>query len=305
MPKKRVPKQPIVWLITDNKPGHKSQLRGLAAALESQGQVSNHWLEVDSLWDFLRQLPHVKQLPRPTFIVAAGRTTHLPLVLSRRLFGGVAVLLMRPSLPYRCFDYVVVPAHDHPPQRSRILVTKGALNEIPPSQVANPNKGLLLLGGSAAHYGWDSAALLSQLDQLFTAMPQVSWTLTTSRRTPPDFLRQLSPAAFSHLPAITLVPHQQTDRQWLLQQIAASGVIWVTEDSVSMIYEALSSGAAVGVLAMPRKAVGRVAKGVDQLLQEQRLTPLKALLENGEMYPAVAPLQEAQRIAGILLRHLN
>ncbi len=284
-------------------------MRGLAGALHNQVAAECLWLELAGFWSFFFKLIGRSlvcwQWPRPDFIVAAGRKTHLPLLLLRRLFGGVSVVLMRPSLPLSWFDVAVVPAHDDPPRRENVQLTSGALTDIRVAESADPAEGLILIGGPSAHYGWDADGLLAQLDKLFTAMPRVSWTLTTSRRTPQGLLRQLGPAQFSDLDAITLAPHDQTDRPWLLERFARSGVIWVTEDSVSMIYEALSSGAAVGVLAMPKTSEGRVSRGVNRLLDERQITPLSTLSNDGEMYSAQPPLQEAERIASILVQRYS
>lgn len=38
----------ILWLITDNKPGHRSQLQGLAQALAARGAVEAHWIDAPS-----------------------------------------------------------------------------------------------------------------------------------------------------------------------------------------------------------------------------------------------------------------
>ncbi len=63
-----------------------------------------------------------------------------------------------------------------------------------------------------------------------------------------------------------------------------------------MVYEALSSGAEVGLLRLPIRQKNRISEGIDYLLREQRLGDLDAL-EKGFMPPPKPPLQEALRIA--------
>jgi mitochondrial fission protein ELM1 len=66
-----------------------------------------------------------------------------------------------------------------------------------------------------------------------------------------------------------IFPHQQTPPGWLAGKLSALETVWVTEDSVSMIYEALSGGAKVGVLEMPRLRPGaRVIRGLEVLRAE-------------------------------------
>jgi mitochondrial fission protein ELM1 len=52
--------------------------------------------------------------------------------------------------------------------------------------------------------------------------------------------------------ALTIVPFAATSPDWLPTQLARADQAWVTADSVSMVYEALTAGAAVGVLDVPR-----------------------------------------------------
>jgi mitochondrial fission protein ELM1 len=113
--------------------------------------------------------------------------------------------------------------------------------------------------------------------------------VTSSRRTPPDIL-----AKFSLMDNTETMPHTLCHPGWLIEQMALSGQIWVTEDSVSMLYEALSSGARVGMIKVPREKQGRVSTGVDTLVKEGRLP------EPGSFQltdPGMEPLQETLRCA--------
>ena len=69
-----------------------------------------------------------------------------------------------------------------------------------------------------------------------------------------------------------------------------------------MIYEALSAGVPVGILEMRRKSEtpSRVARGVDMLVAESRVTLFSAWRGTGALARA-EPLQEADRAARHLL----
>jgi hypothetical protein len=112
------------------------------------------------------------------------------------------------------------------------------------------------------------------------------WQLADSRRTPGTLL----PALKAALPHLEVFPHGETEPGWLAGKLSELEEIRVTEDSVSMIYEALSSGAKVGVLEMPRlRPDARVLRG------------LKALREQGYLggdTPKV--LSESDRCAAII-----
>ena len=181
----------ILWLITDNKPGHRSQLQGLAQALAARTAVTAHWIDApagrDALWQWLTgRFPSGAALPDPDLILVAGHRTHLAGLAARRARGGKLVALMRPSLPLGCFDLCVIPQHDAPPVRTNVIATRGALNTARPSAERNADQGLFLIGGPSKHHGWDSAGLRAQIDAIVAATPGMRWTLTTSRRTPAD-----------------------------------------------------------------------------------------------------------------------
>ena len=127
------------------------------------------------------------------------------------------------------------------------------------------------------------------------------WELTDSRRTPANFLERVR----SELPGVTAFSHEKTPPEWVPARLQAAKEVWVTEDSVSMIYEALTSGARVGLLPTPRLASqSRVLNGIDRLIADGFLTPFPKWLENHRLAAAPETLCEADRCAEIVLARL-
>ena len=264
----------VVWRFSDGKAGHDNQTRGLAEALTRLRPVEVVTLEplppVAALRGLLsRRQPVWDEYPTPNLLLGAGHRTHLSLLAARRSRGGKVVLLMRPSLPLGVFDLCLIPEHDALPSHPNVLTTRGALNRIQPSAALDLQQGLLLIGGPSAHFGWDDAALRQAIAAIVAADPMIRWTLTTSRRTPPSFLEGLSGMTDAQL---TVVPVVATGPDWLPAQLARAGQAWVTSDSVSMVYEALTAGAAVGVLDVPRKRASRISRGLDRLAADGWVT---------------------------------
>ena len=237
-------------------------------------------------------------LPDPDLIVGAGHATHAALLAARRARGGRAVVLMRPSLPLAWFDLCVIPAHDRPPARPNVLVTRGPLNPLAPGE-RRGEEGLVLVGGPSAHHGWDGAAVLAAIGEVLAREPGRPWTVTTSRRTPPEFAEALRAALAGRA---RVVPWQETGPGWLPERLARAAVAWVTEDSVSMAYEALSAGAAVGLLPVPRRGrAGRVVRGIDELVAAGLAVRLADWLAGAALRPPAEPLDEAGRCADWIL----
>ncbi len=297
-------KRLVVWIVSDGKPGHVNQSLGLAEALARATPAAIHTLPAQPVLRaalaWLLRRPLAQGLPAPDLILGAGHATHLTLLAARRTHGGRTVVLMKPSLPRRCFDLCIVPRHDGIAPDARTLVSEGALNRIQATANADRAQGLILVGGPSAHFEWDSATVSAQVNTLVERTPGMRWTLTTSRRTPTDFLALL-PAA----PTLDIVPHTATSPDWLPAQFARCGTVWVTPDSVSMVFEALTAGADVGVFDLPVNPGSRVGRAIAHLVDVRRITRFAHGCANGKLQPNTHPLAEADRCAAWILDWLG
>lgn len=295
----------MVWVVSDGKPGHVNQSLGLAEALaRTRDNTTVHTLPAATralLALVLKRLPGAA-LPPPDLIIGAGHATHLSLLAVRHARGGRALVLMKPSLPRRVFDLCLIPEHDGVAPDARTLVTEGALNRIRPMQrnEASRRTGLLLIGGVSAHFTWDSDAIQLQIKSVLARTPDVQWTLTTSRRTPDDFLTELPTS-----PNLTVVPHTATPPGWLPAQLTCCDTVWVSPDSVSMVFEALTAGADVGVFDLPINPGSRVAHAIARLADAQRVTRFIHWCAHGTLHPNAQPLAEADRCAAWILDWLE
>lgn len=207
-------------------------------------------------------------------VIAAGHRTHLPLWWAVRRLGARSVVIMKPSLPLACFDLALVPRHDvgiDAVDTARRVLTRGALNRVPEELPAKAAAGLVLIGGPSKHHGWDGAALAPRIARVIAARPELAWIVADSRRTPEGFLQGLELASVAGAAGggVRKVPHQETGPGWLAGELARASVVWATEDSVSMVHEAVTAGAATGVLPAPalRGGGGRPARAVAGLVE--------------------------------------
>ncbi len=255
----------VIWRFTDGKPGHEKQTLGLANALAQLAHAETLDFKAGSraraAWNWLiGGFPEGAGRPGPDLILAAGHATHLPALAARRAHGGKIVALMKPSLPLGLFDLCLIPEHDAPPVRANVMATRGALNPVVPSADHDQDTGIVLIGGPSGHFTWDDADVASQVRELITSQTSVRWSLSTSRRTPSDFLTRLEGLAATCLTSDATAPG------WLESRLASSGQAWITPDSVSMVYEALTAGCRVGLFDLAPRPESRVAGGVKALL---------------------------------------
>lgn len=293
---------PTIWLLNDGKPGHENQSVGLADAIARRTECVIFHISVAGKRGLLTRikasLTRSAGFTKPDFIIGAGHATHFALLWLARKHRARSIVLMRPSLPMGFFDLCIVPAHDFANgcERENVMITQGAVNRVaPPSNDLRRGK-MILIGGPSGTHGWDGETLLAALTEIAT---NKNWQLTDSRRTPNGFMDEIS----SRIPEIEIFPHQETTPEWLPTQLANAGEVWVTEDSVSMIYEALSSGASVGLLPMPRTHPdSRVLRGLERLIGDGFLTTFSDWEKRQQLKKPPAILREADRCAEEVLR---
>ena len=92
---------------------------------------------------------------------------------------------------------------------------------------------------------------------------------------------------------------------WLADTLAVTESVWVTEDSVSMVYEALTAGCCVGLLKLPAATEGRVMRGVQRLVSEGVVTRFDDWYSGQHALGKPPVFNEAQRVAVLVLRALR
>ncbi len=254
--------------------------------------VKTNVLRIDAgknVWSRLKEaIAQSREFPKPDYVISAGSSTHLVMWWLARKYDARSIVLMKPFWPMALFDWCIAPEHDFltAPKMENLILSKGALNRVVPADGERTEKWFLIGGPSKIH-GFDETRLIARVREL---AGDGEWQVADSRRTPGDFLKRLK----NEIPDLTIFPHQETKHGWLAEKLSSAAEVWVTEDSVSMVYEALTGGAKVGVLEMPRlKPDARVIRGLEKLKAEGYLM--------GGTAKKMEVLAEADRCAGMIL----
>jgi hypothetical protein len=291
-----------VILVTDRKPGHENQLLALAARLGERAPVVAHEIDVSTAGSWRRRLV-APSLPAtastPDLILCAGRTTHWPALNLKRRTGARLVACMRPSARPRDFDLCLIPRHDEPAPAPNVETTLGAIVNVRPSSEHDAGRGVILIGGPSKRHGVSERDLIEGVREIVDRSPDVRWEMTSSRRTPETLERSLGSI---DAPNLSFTPASDTQAGWVGERLARAGAAWITEDSVSMIFEALTSGCAVGVLPMPVKRPDRVSRGVEALARDGLVTGHEAWRKGAKLSAPDEPIDEASRAAGLILQ---
>jgi mitochondrial fission protein ELM1 len=287
----------IIWRLTDKRRGHDQQTIGLSNALSRLIEVETYLVSVESyrIRNILRRgFSRNPVLPSPHLIIGAGHQSQNALIAAKKSEGGLSICLMKPSLPRSWFDLCIIPEHDQTPPRKNTIETIGVLNPVVPNEVSSSSTGVILIGGPSRHHDWNTEDLVAQIRTIIDTTPSISWTITNSRRTPSETTNlimgdRLLKDKFLQIESLPL--------DWINNTLGSCGHIWVSADSVSMIFEALSTRAKVGIIEVPAKRSDRI-NSIASSLQH------KGWVYHGLSEPKISRpcLNEAHRCALAILK---
>ncbi|MEM7027749.1 MAG: ELM1/GtrOC1 family putative glycosyltransferase [Pseudomonadota bacterium] len=292
-----------IWRFTDGKAGHDSQSVGLCRALNRQAGAAYIDIPVTeckrNLFNILfKRFPFGENLSPPDIVMGAGHATHLPMLAAARFYQCKSILLMKPGLPTTLFDFCLIPKHDKPRSGNNIIPTNGALNDIQANKEKDENLLLILLGGHSRHVKWEDEIVIKQIRQIVEHSNQTNIILIGSRRTPEQIFNN---ELINNSSKITVYRSHDLPRSKLINHISKATNIWITIDSISMIYESLSSGANVGLIDMKTTSNNKINKNTKLLIDKKLVITVNDWLESGVFYKT-DNFNEAERCAELLIQ---
>ena len=252
----------VIWRFTDGKAGHDKQSLALVESLMNQTKCRLFDFNVQDqrnpILDIIfknYKLP--EGITKPDIAIGAGHKTHLHLLAIKRCFNAKIVVIIKPIIPRIFFDLCIIPKHDGIKNGPNIINTQSSLVKFNSNLKKKENTGLILIGGPSKHYFWDSKTVLEEICKISKKFKFRKLLLSTSRRTPFDFLDQLNEL---NIPDIKVYEYSKIKSDWLDKHINKVKNIWVTNDSYSMVTEALASGADVDIIGLKVKQDSKLSK---------------------------------------------
>ena len=262
------PQTPIL-ILSDGKAGHENQsvafarLLNLPFEIRRVHPVSRMSKAASYLFDHFhvmssRLFDVDGDIPPCRAVVSAGSETYYANRVVSQQLGVRSVAIMLPKGYRYAFDLIVAQQHDRPPKRDNILVLPVNLNCPEPKGLVATQNGRpcvsLIIGGPSRHFQMETHRIEQQLQQIISLFPQADFLATTSRRTPPDVEALIEKGPFRYK---VIASKENTNP--IGDFLAISDYVFVTEDSTSMISEAVSFGRA-NIEILPLKKRGKTSK---------------------------------------------
>lgn len=307
-------RQPLkITVFLDGRPGHEKQSLGIVRALERRAIVDVQMIHVtpQGLLGTLVNLLKLKGFigngaslgSAAELYIGTGRQTHLPLLLAKKLHGGKAVCCMTPDFFVRdSFDLCCIPNHDSLPESEKILHTFGAPNCSTNKKSHSDDRGLFLVGGiDEKSHSWSSQRLLTQVEEIVTADTKINWIISSSPRTPSETVDKIKNIADA-IDNLDFYDYKDTPRGWVEEICDSCTFVWVTSDSISMVYEALTAGCRVGLLPVDwKKKNSKFHRSEKFLLLEKHALSFEAWKSGQKWIDNKEDFNEAARCAEFIL----
>jgi len=237
-------------------------------------------------------------------ILGTGTHTHIPMLLLKRRRGGKVVTCMTPdALLRKRMDLCFVPVHDSVQPDLNIFTTIGPPGISTDKGIHESNRGLVLIGGidNKSHV-WNSEEVFSQVRVVIEKDALKKWTITSSRRTPEEMCVLLERFA-SEKPEVKFFRADETPRGWVEDAYDRNESVWVTADSISMVYEALTAGCQVGIFPMKwKKQNGKFQRSEQYLIEANMVTNFETWITGKSRMVKPKLLNEAARCAEEILK---
>ncbi len=305
-----------VMAFMDGRPGHEKQTKGILAAMAAITPMEVTFHPVTSgfffndLKDWVRYIARgwipAKKHPEATrvdLIIGTGTHTHIPMLELKRRSGGKVVTCMSPCAPLiRHMDLCLVPEHDGRAEGGNILITIGPPNTSTSKGLHYSDRGLILVGGiDPKSHRWSTSLVRSQIRTILEKSSGTSWTLSSSPRTPEatcTVLERLVEAESN----VRFFRSDGTPPGWIETQYDDNHTVWVTADSISMVFEALTAGCRVGILPVEwKRGRNKIKRSIDYLIDHEWVTPFERWTSCGQMASPGTRLDEATRCAKEIL----
>ena len=220
----------------------------------------------------MRQLEDCEEhVLHPDWIVSAGSSLLPVQIVLQKRFGNKAIIIMKPSGFYGRYpwDLVIQPLHDGKSDKKNVVTTELALGGPSPETLMHfsepvkselslgEKRGIsLFVGGNAPGYQFSKEKFKNIMDSLqkFSTTHSAPYFVTTSRRTPKGIISLIKEICDRDpLCKFLVIPTEEDEPNTVEIMLGLSHTALITEESVSMISEALQSGRHVVSLSVGKR----------------------------------------------------
>ena len=186
-----------------------------------------------------------------------------------------AIAVLVPSFNQKDFDLICAPNHDAYRLKyvddAKKIFYEGSLSKVYDNQ-PDDNIGFIGLGGKNKHFNFDVDNILKQIQYVTSIYPSKDWYIFNSRRTPKILNKLIETYVIEN--KIQNIYFQDSNKKGIKSYdeiISVSSIKIITQDSVNMIYESLSSRGETILFNMDYFKNNKIVKQIHKLLRNKQV----------------------------------
>tara|TARA_A100000164_G_C21868001_1_gene753583 strand:+ start:235 stop:1332 length:1098 start_codon:yes stop_codon:yes gene_type:complete len=186
-----------------------------------------------------------------------------------------AIAVLTPSFRLKDFDLICAPNHDSYRLKAiddnKKIFYEGSLAKVY-DQLPNEDIGFIGLGGENKHFKFDVNNLFKQIQYITSLYPSKNWYIFNSRRTPKELNKLITDyIEINKMSNVSFENFNDTNASSYDEIISQSSIKVVTQDSVNMVYESLSSKGETILFNMNYIKMNKIVKLIHNLLKNKKV----------------------------------
>ena len=186
-----------------------------------------------------------------------------------------AIAVLTPSFRLKDFDLICAPNHDSHRLKAidnnNKIFYEGSLAKVY-DQLPNEDIGFIGLGGKNKHFKFDVLNIFKQIQYVTSLFPSKTWHIFNSRRTPKELNKLIIDYIETNkITNVSFENYNDTNICSYDEIISQSSIKVVTQDSVNMIYESLSSRGETILFNMDYIKMNKIVGLVHNLLKNKKV----------------------------------
>tara|TARA_B100001939_G_C16892949_1_gene596292 strand:- start:121 stop:1095 length:975 start_codon:yes stop_codon:yes gene_type:complete len=282
----------IIWVKDGNK-GHEKQVKVLLSELSKDINFKiiedhDHSRSFKRILDIVHHLTYYFFKFKQTFknfrdinhneitlVIGAGRSSHMRILSIKNFFKKInnnnifTISVLTPSIFRNNFDLICAPLHDRDKLKGlkKVLFFEGSLAQVsdlePDEQI-----GLIGLGGINKHFIFNENDLIKQIEYILSLYQNKQWYIFVSRRTPEIMIQKINQLK-------KIYENISISAEGFDEIIKQASIKVITQDSVNMVYESLSSKGKTILFNMRYQKENKVVKQIKKLLSTNQVGFIK------------------------------
>ena len=278
----------ILW-IKDGKKGHEKQVQALLEELSKTIDIKIYEEDyhISSLKRFFDIFHHATSYVLKKhdsckilksynqndiqLVVGAGSNIHTRILLLKKTLKDIynkdiiAISVLTPSLFKSEFNFICAPNHDEIKlsNMKNTIFFEGSLAKVS-TQEPDDSVGLIGLGGTNKHFIFNEDDLIKQIEYILSLYPNKDWYLFSSRRTSELMISKINKLSNSY--SNIIIDHESFD-----EIIKSASIKFITQDSMNMVYESLSTKGQTFLFNMKYKNENKITKQIKKLLENKQI----------------------------------